>query len=555
MVFKKEWIGHTGTLTEKITMNAVYPGEVGETVTYNLYFGDMYLDSCEMPYGEGEECHIKIDLPTGLTLEGKTYQIVGGYGIEDFDIYILEPGEPVPLAPATGDVIAEVNETIEEELNETEEIVQLCEGVSCEDYCDWTTLYSGGACNPETGKCEYSSEECENGCSADFAICEGMENAIEFDVFSEYFYWEGVVANEEKSITVTANVKEMAMLFTESGFVSSVPIEGVDVRFELSGPGGINIVKEGKTGPYGETEVTFVIPQWDEIFPPREGHYYGFRETDFELEATASKHDFEHDFDEFAGPYTIRVESPAIVIDGISIDPNPAQAYGDHMILIKTLDHYEGGPAHFAVWVPEGVLSYEGLRGEYGGAIGFEDSWGTTVVHWEAPQRGLTPYEFDYANELKDVGRDYGIATGSSLVGVAFPVVKQGETIYGMYGDLSNIGGQMKESMGSLSFEESLWRAADVGISEVKLGIGAVNLVIGNVPGGSLGKELIEDTVGSGLELGQVKLKQKAAEARLAQMETRSMDMFVEVEVRDAGGYYGRDYLVFEMEYLWEKEG
>ncbi len=544
LVFKKEWIGYEGTLSEKITMNAVYPGEVGDIVTYNLYFGDRYLGSCEIPYGEGEECYIGIDLPAGLTLEGKTYEIVGGYGIEDFDIYILEPGEPIPMVPAMGDVIIGANETVEGELNETEEIAPRCEGVSCKDYCDGNTIYSGGTCNPETGKCEYFEEKCENGCDPEFARCIQMLGYVDFDVFIEGY--EHVVASGEDSITVTARLGEVGMSSIEH-------MEGVDVKFELTGPG--NQVVEGKTDSHGEVKASFVIPHWDEFFPPREGLCYGFTKTNIELEVSASKHDSGYDFDYTDGPYTIEVISPAIVIEGVSIDPNPAQAYQEHTIRILTSDEYAKGPAHFAVTVPEGVLSYEGLRGEYGGGIGFEDYEGTTVVHWEAPQRGLTPYEFEYAKGLKDAGRDYGIATGSSLVGVAFPVVKQGETLYGMYGDAANIVGQMKESTESLSFEESLWRAADVGISEIKLGVGAVNLVIGNVPGGGLAKELIDDTVGSGTEAGQVYLKQKAAEARLAQMETRSMDMFVEVEVRDSEGYYDRDYLIFEMEYLWGKEG
>ena len=94
-----------------------------------------------------------------------------------------------------------------------------------------------------------------------------------------------------------------------------------------------------------------------------------------------------------------------------------------------------------------------------------------------------------------------------------------------------------------------------MGASGLKVTVGGISLVTGSIP--FIGE--VSDWATDGAELlvgtGEVYLKEKAAEARVAQMETRSMDMYVEVEVTDSEGYYDRDYLIFEMEYLWEKEG
>ena len=91
-------------------------------------------------------------------------------------------------------------------------------------------------------------------------------------------------------------------------------------------------------------------------------------------------------------------------------------------------------------------------------------------------------------------------------------------------------------------------------ISSLKIMVGSVDLIMGFSPGvGAAAKELLKDGAVYGIEQGQAKIKQKAADARLEQMETRSMDIVVEVEVVDAEGYYERDYLIFKMEYQWVK--
>jgi len=559
LIFKKEWIGYEGTLTEKITMNAVYPDQVGKTVTYNLYFGDRYLDSCEVPYGEGEECYIEIDVPAGSTLEGKTYQIVSGYGIEDFDIYILEPGEPVPLVTTMGDAIGS-NETIdeelnepEEELNETEEIAPLCEGISCADYCEGDTLYSEGTCNPETGECEHSGTVCQEGCNAESAKCIRVFGNVQFDVFLEE--QEAIATGSD---TVTATVR-----LIEEGVSSIEPIGGADITIELTAPEsehvfwetGGSLVVEGKTDSYGVFEATFEVPHWEEFYLGRQKG-----STPLEVRVDASKHDSSYDFDYSDGPHTIEVFSPAIVIGKISISPNPAQAYQEHEISITVLDDDVQGPAHVVVKVPEGVLSYNDfggkLIGEYGGGIGF-DSYGDAVVHWQAPERGLTPYEFDYAKEPKEVLSEYGTQSGMTLVktaGYFVPVIDVGKDVYGMYDDTMDIWEEKQEFSESLSAREKVYRGTDITLSGIKLGVGAINLYTNKIPLVGKVSDWTADSLDAGISTGEIYLKEAAAEERLAQMETRSMDMFVEVDVVDADGYTDTNYFIFEMEYLWEKE-
>lgn len=538
LVFKKEWLGYEGTLAEKITMNAVYPEEVGETVTYNLYLGDEYLNSCEMPYGDGEECYISIDLPSGSTLEGKTYQISSGYGIEDFNIYILEPGESVPLV------------TVKENMTNTNETVllDLCKNVSCKDYCSGKTLYSSGKCNENTGKCEYSSKQCENGCDPGSAKCIQQFGNVRFDVFIQD-YEQGVVGSGQDSVKVTARLME-------EGIDSIEPIEGADVAFEVTAPAGSGAFKkyggkmtiEGTTNSNGEANANIEVPALTEFYP-------GSREDTYvTLIVKASKHSDGMDFDYEDGPYTIEVLSPAISIEKISISPNPAKAYEMHDILIKTSDAYAGGPTQYTVSVTQGTLSYGKTVGEPGGGIAF-DSYGNEVhVNWEAPERGLTPYEFDYAKEVRDANKGLGISAGSSVVGIAFPIVKSGETIYGMYGDAKNVVGEIGQLDESLSAEEGAWRILDATVSDVKLMVGAINLVVGASPGvGSAAVGLGEDTLIYGVERGQAVIKENVAEARWEQMETRKIDQMIRVDVVDSEGYSDTDFLIYQMEYLWEK--
>ena len=179
-------------------------------------------------------------------------------------------------------------------------------------------------------------------------------------------------------------------------------------------------------------------------------------------------------------------------------------------------------------------------------------------MHWNAPERGLTQYEFDYAKEANEVLGEYGAQSGMTLVktaGYFVPVIDAGKDMYGMYGDTMDIWEEKDEFGSSLSVKEKVYRGADIGLSGVKFGVGAVDLVVGNVP--VLGKlsDCTADTVNAGIDTGEIYLKEAAAEERLAHMETRSMDMYVEVDVVDADGYTDTDYFIFEMEYLWEKEG
>ncbi|NYZ73665.1 hypothetical protein H0O00_00825 [Candidatus Micrarchaeota archaeon] len=48
----------------------------------------------------------------------------------------------------------------------------ICAGVSCPNTCTGTTFYSGGSCDPETGRCAYGSRQtCEAGCNAQKTGC------------------------------------------------------------------------------------------------------------------------------------------------------------------------------------------------------------------------------------------------------------------------------------------------------------------------------------------------------------------------------------------------
>ena len=442
----------------------------------------------------------------------------------------------------------EDTDTVEEVVEETEEVAPLCEKISCKNYCSGNNLYSNGKCNEKTGKCEYSKTECENGCDTESAKCIQVFGNVKFDVFIDGY--DDAVASGKDTITVTARLMD-------EGMHSIAPIEGATVKLELASPqsahvfrgSGGKIVAEGKTDSNGEFKTTFEIPQWDEFYLGRQSG-----ETSLKLDVRASKQDSLHDFSYSDGPYTIKVASPAIEIQRISIDPSPAQAYGKHKISIKTLDRYEEKPAQFTVKAREGTLSHGGVIGEYGGGIGFDSYAGTAVVNWQAPERGLTPYEFSYAKEVRDVNKEGAVALGSSIIGSVFPVVKSGETIYGMYGDFQNIGGEIGQLDESLSVKEGSWRLLDASISSLKIMVGSVDLIMGFSPGvGAAAKELLKDGAVYGIEQGQAKIKQKAADARLEQMETRSMDIVVEVEVVDAEGYYERDYLIFKMEYHWVK--
>jgi hypothetical protein len=372
----------------------------------------------------------------GYRESGLQPSLLHAYFILYFKPEDLQKHKIIRVSKGSGESDVDINiYLVEGNLSESEGgETGLCNAVSCKNYCSGNTLYSGGTCNPETGKCAYSSKQCENGCDAGSARC------IE------------IVENPEP-------------------------------------------------------------------------------------EAILEKND----------TYPVRVES-------ISIDPNPAQAYGTHQITIRISDEYGRGPARFYVQTPEGVLSYQGITAGEGEPLEFESSEKTLVVEWEAPGRGLTQNEFEFAKEVGKVKAGYGISTGASLVGVVFPVVKKGETIYGMYGDWKNIYEQSGEFDESRSTKEKVYRGFDMGLSGVNIVVGGIEVGLSTTMVGGIASTLIEDYVSSTLDATQAYLKKEAAEERQGEMETRSMNTFVKVRVINSEGYPDGDYLAFVMEYLWGKE-
>ena len=159
----------------------------------------------------------------------------------------------------------------------------------------------------ETGKCEYSSKVCPEGCDPGSARCIRAFGNVKFDVFLDK---QEAVATGSDSITATVRLME-------EGLNSVEPIEGADVRIELDAPesenafweSGGSLVAEGKTDANGEFKATFGVPHWEEFYLGRQGG-----STYLELGVEASKHDSKYDFEYSDGPYPIEVISPAIII-------------------------------------------------------------------------------------------------------------------------------------------------------------------------------------------------------------------------------------------------
>lgn len=413
-----------------------------------------------------------------------------------------------------------------------------CQGVSCADHCEGMVSYYDGECVP-SGECIYLSEECEFACNPSTGRCE--KNTEPPEIILETTPSSVVISGKEE-------VDIMVQLVRETGEA----VEGAEVYFRVSDPEftgllgdwGFMDVKKSTDGG-GIASATLGLPSMKSI---DRIHYEEFP-LELQVEITAAKHSGGEDWS-VKKTGVILVESPVPEITGMSISPDPAQAYWIHMLGIEVQDADEG-PKNLKYT----IRCFGGKLGTHTGEASNSDQYSRVFysgetsesIEWTGPSQGIdenAPVEFDaHMSNLEGLSKNLG----ANRFGVVGGVYKAAS---GLNGNAQSLAQGFHSLTQSESWKEGAYRTLDLGLEGFKTFVGVYTLGFKAAPG-ALGKLSNDagDFVDAGIGSMQAKLKGLAHGARANEADTRITEYACAAIVEDSDGYADWYLYEFELEY------
>ena len=422
--------------------------------------------------------------------------------------------------------------------SQNSEAEKSCKAEGCPDYCEGTVSYYDGECDPYSDDCLYLTEECEFMCDEASGRCIQNTQAPEIEI---ELTPQSIVASSKQEIDI------MVQLSREGKIV-----EGADVYIRVSDPeftgllgewGFLDVKKSTDAG--GIASATLGLPGMKSI----DRMHYGEFPLELEIEVTAAKHSGGEDWSA-KKTGSILVESPVPKITGMSISPDPAQAYGIHVLGIEVEDADEG-----AKNLKYTIRCFGGELGTHSGEASNSDQYSrvfysgetSETIEWTAPSQGIDenePVEFreNMAN-LEGLSKNLG----ANRFGVVGGVYKAAN---GLNGNAMNLAQGFHSLTQSESWKESAYRTLDLGLEGFKTFVGVYTLGFKSAPG-MLGKLSNDagDFVDAGIGGMQAKLKGLAHQARANEADTRITEYGCAAIVEDSDGYADWHFYQFELEY------
>jgi hypothetical protein len=381
---------------------------------------------------------------------------------------------------------------------------------------------------------------------------------------------------ELSSAQVIANGADTVTITTELEYTDGTPVKGASVYFELNDPkftkmfgtwGRAHVRKT--TGSTGIVSTTFTPPDILE-FRNFEQEYFPY---DIPVTVIATKHSGLDDWSITEDSLSIELLSPKPVVENITISPNPAKAFIDHTVVIDISDIDQSAPYKYSVEVVYGNLSFVNSS-EQSKKLEFSTDQETVILKWMAPKRGINLDELILATEMENNLQSLAIDVSASgakstlkktseyltqqgakkilrkTVGVFIPIIDKGKTVYGMWGSTKELGIAGVDAYNAKSTKEMLWRFADMGVSGIKLTLGAINLYTGSAPVVGKFSDIVADSINALLGTAQSYMRLYAEQERVLHAQELELSMIITVDVEDSNGYAGSEYLIYPMEYV-----
>ncbi len=440
--------------------------------------------------------------------------------------------------------------------------------IECEDDCSQTfcrdgLYYYDGYCGDD-GQCYYYTFECAYGCDEYGSSCEKPPEkgipSLTVDLSKDHAYLNG-----KDSVKID-------VVLTYSG---GAPVKGARVYFELDDPKSTGMLgmwdrvhKSKSTDSNGRASITISFPDingiskiyWDEFPYDLSLKVYGIKHTDGE-EWKVEK------------SLKMSVRSPAPKIESISVNPKTVVSYSSYNISVEISDDKDDVYTY--------TLTSPTLCGKFRLNDGMEriDTEGakfsssdkSTTIEWDSIQRGLTPLEIALAanvlesaeSSLQDVAatttkeiaeeRAEKIAAKSltkKLLGWLVPIADTAWNIKGMVDDAKHfveIGKQTERASGS--YEGGLL-LIDMGITTVKIYIGAVSSTVSAIPlvgkAATYGNDIAQSVLGSVRDY----VDNAALRERILNSEPMEMPCMIRVDVEDGDGYASTKTISFPVRYV-----
>ncbi|MCP4647589.1 MAG: hypothetical protein GY852_07625 [bacterium] len=414
-----------------------------------------------------------------------------------------------------------------------------CHGVSCGNNCEGMISYYEGECEPSSGECLYASEECEFACNPSTGLCE--RNVEPPEIILETTPDSVVISGKEE-------VDIMVQLVRSTGEA----VEGAEVYIRVSDPkhtgllgdwGFMDVKKYSDGG--GIASATLGLPGMKSI---DRMHYEEFP-LELEVEITAAKHSEGEDWSA-TKTGTILVKSPVPEITGMSISPDPAQAYFIHMLRIEVKDEDEG-PKNLKYT----IRCFGGKLGTHSGEAANSDEYSRVFhsgetsegIEWTGPAQGVddmdpVAFKAKMAN-LEGLSKNLG----ANRLGIVGGIYKAAN---GLNGNAQNLATGFHSVTQSESWREGAYHSLDLGLEGFKTFVGVYTLGFKAAPG-MLGKLSNDagDLVDAGIGHMQANLKGLAHRARVNAAETRITEYACAAIVEDSDGYVDWHLFQFDLEY------
>ncbi|MCK4319440.1 hypothetical protein KAW38_02610 [Candidatus Micrarchaeota archaeon] len=444
-----------------------------------------------------------------------------------------------------------------------------CEAVYCpEYYCEYSTYYYDGYCDSSDGQCYYYSFECDYGCDPATNQCKQPEvNTLAPNV---------EVSISPSSVVLKDGLNAADILITVIG--SDGPVSGAKVHIRVTDPeftgvlgswGFVDVVRY--TDASGTTSGKLTLPEITKI----KSIYWDEFPCTLEIQVTVSKHDELEDWS-VQESSSLGVSSPAPKITDVRIEPSPALAFYTHNVFI-TIEDMDSTEFTYLVrnYGGKWKAHSNALAGVNEKVYAFSSTQLNELIQWESPARGLSEDEVIMARAMagnleglainlaltgteeasKKLALKYAGKTFGKYAGNFVPIVNTGKSLYGLYGNVKNLGDDVLGITESQSFKEGAYKSMDFVLEGGKTTIGVVTLAGKQVPiiGGLAG--LTQDMIDALVGTMQAKLNDLAGSERIRNAEALTADYAFSIVVKDSDGFRDEYFYEYQMEYLGFKEG
>ncbi len=438
-----------------------------------------------------------------------------------------------------------------------------CANVECKEYyCEDGTYYYDGYCNSEDGQCYYYTFECDNGCNASSNKCN--EKVVNTEAPNIY------LTIEKPAVLLKDNAQDRIQV--DLRYDNGTVVKGAKLHIRIDDPHNTGVL--GKWGfrdairytdANGEYVGTLKLPSIKEI----KSMYYDDFPLTLDVTVTASKHDDSDDWSTQTNAQ-IMLQSPMPKITSVKISPNPAKAYALHNVYIQVDDP---DSSHFKYYLRNygGQWKSESRfrPASSNNVILFDSDKKNEVVQWMSPARGLNKDEIIMAREMTGVltgtatsvaltsaekGAEYAgeklAGKAAKFFGYVAPGIKWYKGVTGLWGNMKNMAQGIDGVVNAKTYKEMAYRSLDFALEGGKATIGAVSLVVDEVPVIGQAADITQDLADGLVGSMQGKLKDLAAKERIANAKNRTADYAFYVVVEDEDGNRADYFYDFKMQYL-----